>query len=318
MRKEIFIMEMKQLKYLYAIASADPREIWVRYHRKARIEKSKLARYEMAKITGKVPNPVKHLHDVSNAGQYVEILDNTDPREPMLSTDIPKTRTYRIAEALSVIGATKPLSDKQVAKIKKQHEQLILDLNRISEGIHDDPDSVKDPDGMGWAIANYEIEYDNNDYVYEQISNDKVESYASTYPRNKELTAGEIELQKAWNSFLKDHSDLVVEEFFELNYVRCYCIEPNPVHNEAFCPRCYRPNPAYQGYVAVYQGRLLTTQDMLYMQLHMDSLGVSLINTSDAYLASQDRILLSYIDNVVTQHHSTDKVFTVRMDNTDQ
>lgn len=307
----------QRILYMHFIESKDPREIWVRAHRKARIEKAQQARYEIAKVTGKVPNPIKHLHDVSNDGQYVQLFDNTDPREPMLSTDIPKTRVYRIAEALAVVGTKETISEKQAKKIKAMTEKQILDINRCSEGIHPDPDSVKDPDEMKWCETYMDMPQEDTDYSYEQLSTDRIEEYARTYPKAKELTKAETELQKAWNKFLKDHSNLVVEEFFEFNYIRCFCTEPNIVHNEAFCPRCYHPNAAYHGFVAVYQGSLLTTQDMLYMRLTTTTPGLDLINASDAYIASQDRITHKIMDVIVLNDHSTETVHTIRMDNTD-
>jgi hypothetical protein len=333
-------MDKKQLLYLHFIESADPREIWIRYYRKARIEKVKMARYEIVKSCGLVPDPIKHLHDVSNDGKCVELFDNTDPREPMLSTDVPKTRTYHIAEALAVIGVTPTVSEKQTKRIKVMTEKQILDINRCSQGIHPYPDSVHDPDEMDWATAHWERTQDRIEYAYEQLSNDKVEAYAKTYPKiteqyiiewddkkneytkkdawTEQLKPEELELQKAWNSFLKSHDNLVVEEFFETNYVRCYCTEPSIVHNESFCPRCHRPNPAYNGYVAIYHNRLLTSQDMLYLRLDMLSPDLELINVSDNYIRSQDRILHSIINKTVAETVELEDVLTIRMNNNDK
>jgi hypothetical protein len=267
---------------------------------------------------GKVPVLITRVHDVSNDGKHVELLDNTDPREPMLSTEVPKSREYRAAEALSVLGTKPMLTQKQVDNIKKSIAKAVLEINQCSEYTHPDPDSVQDPDGMGWNYA-HELEYDNSDYAYERVSDSKIAAYAATYPKKKELTDAEVELQKAWNKFLLEHKDIPVEEFFEGNFTRCMCVKPSIIHNEAFCPRCHHPNPRYDGYVAVNkEGFLLTTRDMILFGYTVDDPDCELLIESDRYAASQDRIFDKLLVKIISDDYTPESVVTVRMDNTDK
>ena len=112
----------------------------------------------------------------------------------------------------------------------------------------------------------------------------------------------EQELIAAYTKFLKD-SNFPVRELYKRNHTKCKCGES---HDSPFCAKCGYPNSNYEGFVAVYDGQYITTEEMFELHLTIDD--VEVLDDTDAYLASKERVLNTILDDVLTHQYQHIKV----------
>jgi hypothetical protein len=114
------------------------------------------------------------------------------------------------------------------------------------------------------------------------------------------------ELTHAWRLFLMQNPSNMMH-FFAPNWNRCTCVKPAVWHSQAFCPICGAANFHYEGYVATYHGKLITTQDIVAFSIPAEDYEL-LEEVTEEYLASEHRMFDTISDDQIADQDTVIKI----------